>query len=76
VRRLNPGAIIIANAVNLSDCDAIYAAGADYVYLSRIEAARGLWTAIGEALNGNLTEFRTARDAETGKPGGRQEALR
>jgi Kef-type K+ transport system membrane component KefB len=76
VRRLNPGAIIIANAVNLSDCDAIYAAGADYVFLSRIEAARGLGDAIGEALNGTLSEYRAAREAETGKPSSRGEALR
>jgi voltage-gated potassium channel Kch len=76
VRRLNPGAIIIANAVNLADCEAIYAAGANYVYMTRIEAARGLWEAIGEALNGTLEKFRTARDAETEKPSSRGEALR
>ena len=76
VRRLNPRAIIIANAVNLADCEAIYAAGADYVYMGRLEAARGLHAAIGEALNGTLGSFRETREAETGKPAGRREALR
>jgi len=76
VRKLNPSAIIIANAVNLSDCDAIYAAGADYVFLSRVETARSLTEVIGEALNGALSEYRTAREAEAGKPGGRAEVLR
>ncbi len=76
VRRLNPSAIIIANAVNLSDCDAIYEAGADYVFLSRIETAIALDEAIGAALNGTITEFRATRDKEYGKPGGRGEVLR
>ncbi|MEJ0097538.1 MAG: NAD(P)-binding protein [Bauldia sp.] len=68
VRRLNPEAIIIANAVNLADCEAIYAAGADYVFLSRIDTARALAQAIGMALNGSLADFRAAREAEAGRP--------
>ena len=42
VRKLNAKAIIIANAVNLTDADAIYAAGADYVFLSRIDTAAAI----------------------------------
>ncbi len=75
VRRMNPKAIIIANAVNLSDCEAIYAAGADYVFLSRVETARALSQAIGEALNGTLADYRGAREEELGKPGDRREVL-
>src|SRR5665213_914627 len=75
VRRLSPHAIIIANAVNLADCEAIYAAGADYVFLSRIDTARALGEAIGMALNGTLSEFRAAREEEAGKPQLRPEVL-
>jgi hypothetical protein len=65
VRRLNPKAIIIANAVSFSDCQGIYEAGADYVFLSRLETARALNDVIGRALNGTLSELRapTARAA-------------
>jgi Kef-type K+ transport system membrane component KefB len=76
VRRLNPSAIIIANAVNLSDVDAIYAAGADYVFLSRVETARSLSEVIGEALNGTLAAYRAGREQEFGKPASRGEVLR
>lgn len=76
IRRMNPKAIIIANAVNLADCDAIYEAGADYVFLSRVETARSLSDVIGEALNGTLAEYRAVREQEYGKPGSRSEVLR
>ncbi len=76
VRRLNPRAIIVANAVNLADCDAIYEAGADYVFLSRVETARALGDVIGEALNGTIGEFRAGREKANGRPGMRNEVLR
>jgi DNA-binding NarL/FixJ family response regulator len=76
VRRLSPKAIIIANAVNIADIDAIYAAGADYVFLSRVETARALSEAIGEALNGSLAEYRAADEERHGKPGSRNEVLK
>jgi len=75
VRKLNPKALIIANAVNLADCEAIYAAGADYVFLSRIDTAAALAEAIGEALNGSLGEYRAGREAEHGNPRTRSEVL-
>ena len=76
VRRINPTAIIIANAVSFPDADAIYEAGAQYVFLSRLETARGLGKAIGEALNGNLGSYRKTREGEDGKPSAREEVLR
>ena len=76
VRRINPQAMIIANAVSFPDCQAIYEAGANYVFLSRLDTARELGKAIGEALNGNLAPYRTARESEDGKPATRQEVLR
>ncbi len=76
VRRINPSAIIIANAVSFPDCAPIYEAGANYVFLSRLDTARELGKAIGEALNGNLSAYRASREADDGKLGERQEVLR
>jgi len=75
VRKLNPTALIIANAVNLGDAEAIYEAGADYVFLSRFDSAAALAQAIGMALNGSLADYRSARDEEHGKPATRGEVL-
>ena len=76
VRRINPEAVIIANAIAFEDCAAIYAAGANYVYLGRLEAARALAGAIGAALNGTLPGYRTAQEAAAGGFEGRREVLR
>lgn len=75
VRRMNPKAIIIANAISFADCQAIYAAGANYVFLSRLETALALNEAIGRALNGTLNELRAARNAVENSPDARNEAL-
>lgn len=75
VRKLNPHAVIIANAVNLGDVATIYASGADYVFMSRLDSAAALAEAIGMALNGTLAEYRTAREQEHGRPGTRDEVL-
>ena len=45
-RHVNPEAIIIANAIELSDSHALYEAGADYVFLQRVETAVSLEQAI------------------------------
>ncbi len=58
VRHINPGAIIIANAVSLEQVKAIYRAGANYVYLSRFEAAHNLGEAVNEALKDRIEVFR------------------
>ncbi len=75
VRKLNPSAIIIANAVTIADSDEIYAAGADYVFLSRIDTARALGEAIGMALNGSLKDYRTKVEQEVGDIRARREVL-
>ncbi len=58
VRHINPGAIIIANAVSLDQVKAIYHAGANYVYMSRFEAAHNLSEAVHEALKDRIDVFR------------------
>jgi voltage-gated potassium channel Kch len=75
VRRINPDAVIIANAVGFVDCDEIYAAGADYVFLARLETARAVEEAIGDALNGNIKGYRERREAADGKLGERKELM-
>jgi Kef-type K+ transport system membrane component KefB len=75
VRKLNPSAIIIANAVTLADTEEIYAAGADYVFLARIDTAQALGEAIGMALNGSLASYRADREARDGAPQTRREVL-
>jgi Kef-type K+ transport system membrane component KefB len=75
VRRMNPSAIIIANAVTFADCEAIYEAGADYVFLGRLETARALGGAIGQALNGTLADYRRAREGVDGRAPDRHEVL-
>jgi hypothetical protein len=71
----HPDAIIIANAVNLADAEAIYESGANYVFMTRIDAAEGLARAIGMALNGTIADFRTAREAKAGRASSRLEVL-
>jgi len=58
VRRLNPNAIIIANAISLDQIAPVYGAGANYVYLSRFEAAHALDEAVHEALKDRLEIYR------------------
>lgn len=61
VRRLNPRAVIIANALEFAEMRAIYEAGADYVYLSRVEVAAGLAGVIAPLLNGDQAPLARAR---------------
>jgi voltage-gated potassium channel Kch len=75
VRKINPTALIIANAVNLVDTAEIYAAGANYVFLSRLDSAAALGEAIEQAIEGTLGEFRAARERHFGNPPERAEVL-
>jgi len=75
VRQINPGAIIIANALELDDTARLYAAGADYVFLSRIETAKAVEQAIAKALAGEIVRFRVAQAKRYGVPGSRSEVM-
>jgi DNA-binding NarL/FixJ family response regulator len=75
IRRMNPDALIIVNAVRTSDIKQMYAAGADYVYMARTETSHGLVPAISAALNGEMSEFRSKRDQERGALSERKELL-
>lgn len=74
-KHINPDAIIIANAIELKGCKALYDAGADFVFLQRVEAARAVEQAIGQALSGNINEHRSAIEAIYGRLDKRREVL-
>lgn len=75
VRKINPEAIIIANAVTMQSVDEVYAAGADYVFMQRLDSAAALGDAITHALLGTLIEYRLERELEHGALRHREEAL-
>jgi Kef-type K+ transport system membrane component KefB len=74
-RHINPDAVIIANAIELSESRALYAAGADYVFLQRIETARAVEQAIEQALSGRIGEHRSAMETQHGMWHAREEVM-
>lgn len=75
VRGMCPDAVIIANSVSLSQVEEIYAAGADWVYQSRLEAARGLGEAVEQALVDQIEVFREKQAAMNFYTADRKEVL-
>ncbi len=75
VRHMNPEAIIIANAIEWPEVEKLYTAGADYVFLQRVESARAVEVAIEKALNGDIAAFRESLEAAEGKWSERREVL-
>jgi Kef-type K+ transport system membrane component KefB len=63
VRTLNPTAKIVATADMLSDVDDLYAAGADYVTVTRFSDAHELYTVIEAVQAGLLEDKRAEIDA-------------
>ena len=72
VRSLNPAAKIIATADFLANVDDLYAAGADYVMVTRISDADELFSVIAAVDAGLLADKRAEMDAELS---GRREVL-
>lgn len=64
VRTLNPTAKIVATADLLADVADLYAAGADYVTVTRISDAQELYTVIEAAAAGLLEDKRAEMDAQ------------
>jgi voltage-gated potassium channel Kch len=75
VRHVNPSAIIIANAIELSESRALYEAGADYVFLQRVETAMAVGSAVEKALAGEIGEHRQAVEALHGEWHNREEVM-
>lgn len=76
LRKINPKARIIANAIRLDDVAAIYDAGADYVYIGHIETGRAVSEALHRALNGTLTGWRDQQVAIGGPLVSRPDVMR
>jgi Kef-type K+ transport system membrane component KefB len=75
VREMSSTAIIIANAISFDAVDGLYAAGADYVYMARLEAANSLEHAVTAALENRIGSFRERRAEKQGLHEGRKEVL-
>ena len=67
VRSLNPTAKIVATADLLSNVNDLYAAGADYVTVTRLSDAHELFTVIEAADAGLLEDKRAEMDAQLSK---------
>jgi Kef-type K+ transport system membrane component KefB len=74
-RRLNPAAVIIANAIELADARMLYEAGADFVFLQRVETAQAVERAIEKALAGDIEGHRSAVEAQHGAWHARDEVM-
>ncbi len=75
LRKLNPGAVLVANALSMADLEGLYAAGADYVVLPRVETAEALCQAVAAAREGWLEAFREAMKARRGELAQRREVM-
>jgi Kef-type K+ transport system membrane component KefB len=64
VRMVNPTAQIIATAEELAETQTLYAAGADYVTLARLDQANELIDVIAAAEAGQLAELKARLDAK------------
>ena len=64
VRTLNPTAKIVATADLLADVNDLYAAGADYVTVTRLSDAHELFTVIEAAQAGLLEDKRAEMDTQ------------
>ncbi len=64
VRRINPEARVIVCAETVAQARALYAAGADFVIMPRLEAARAFRTALDAIGAGTLAELRARAVAD------------
>ncbi|WP_169542823.1 cation:proton antiporter [Sneathiella aquimaris] len=75
IRQINPDAIVISNAEQPLNAKDIYEAGADYVYMGRVNTARALEEIIERTLDGTLSDYRQEQEEKHGKSHERSEIL-
>lgn len=75
VREMAPNSAIIANAIATDAIAQVYAAGANYVYLNRFEAAWTLQRAIKAGIEQQIDEFRDTRQSRNHYKPDRKEIL-
>ncbi len=75
LRRLNPTATIIGNAIDIQRYDDVRNAGADIVYMSRIAVAVQLSEAIASSVANQVDSFVDAQMQRHGDPKSRREVF-
>jgi voltage-gated potassium channel Kch len=75
IREMNPNAVIIANGISFAEMQNVYDAGADYVYMARLESAHALGEAIHEALENRIEVYRDKNIERNRLRQGRKEVL-
>ena len=75
LRAMNPEAVIITNAVKTTEVPALYEAGADYVFLPRLDSAKHLLPVIEAAANGAIMAYLDNEDFMEGRVAKRREVL-
>jgi len=75
LREMAPQAAIIANAIAIEEVPHVYAAGANYVYLNRFEAAWTLQRAIQAGIEKQIDVFRSERQSRNHYSPDRKEIL-
>jgi Kef-type K+ transport system membrane component KefB len=75
VREMNPQGVIIANAISFDEIQKVYDAGADYVYMARLESALALGEAINEALANRIGAYREQSIRKNRLDRGRKEVM-
>ncbi|HET8932057.1 MAG TPA: cation:proton antiporter [Polyangiales bacterium] len=66
VRAVSPNTIIFACGSRAREVDALYQAGATYVYMPSSETANGVFAAGLAAMSGKLDDYRSTREAACG----------
>lgn len=75
LRAMNPEAVIITNAVKTTEVPLLYEAGADYVFLPRLDSAKHLLPVIEAAANGAMKAYLENEDFLEGRVAQRREVL-
>jgi hypothetical protein len=70
-----PGAKVIVTALTMADGKDMYAAGADYVSMPRIEVSESLVPVVEAAMTDSMTSYRSARHARVEDPLDRTEVI-
>ncbi|MEM1411524.1 MAG: cation:proton antiporter [Pseudomonadota bacterium] len=75
VREIAPNAVVIANGISFEEIEKVYDAGADYVYMARLESAHALGEAVHEALASRIEIYREQNIERNRLKTGRKEVL-
>jgi Kef-type K+ transport system membrane component KefB len=75
LKQMNPKAKVIVTALTMADGKEMYAAGADYVSMPRIEVAESLVPVVEAAMTDSMPSYRSARHARVEDPLDRAEVI-